>query len=239
MTDFWQRKDILLKAMLVRYAAPVDKTCHACQMNIGHWRCKDCAGLSFSCRGCIRKAHSDLPFHEVEIWTGNCFQPSQLWRAGCRLWIPHEDIWCEGLLDRRRQIEDWEQHLDAAEQERWKPIYSKHDTRPTPTVLTPFDMDELFDGGDVFGEDGSEDNIPGLMSVDNSDSEDDPQTAVLDEEPEVHNREASADFEFDEGNLSSIAEVRYQRIYCSQHSNNLAGYRVESRDPAGRPGRRR
>ncbi|KAG2018133.1 hypothetical protein CC2G_007583 [Coprinopsis cinerea AmutBmut pab1-1] len=60
--------------------------CAICRLDKGDiWRCKDCLGRPALCGICCRTQHLANPFHRVEIWKGEHFSPSWLWKTGVQV----------------------------------------------------------------------------------------------------------------------------------------------------------
>ncbi|KAG2017263.1 hypothetical protein CC2G_006788 [Coprinopsis cinerea AmutBmut pab1-1] len=63
-----------------------DLVCAVCGADKGDiWRCKDCLGRPALCGSCCRTQHWSNPFHRVEIWKGEHFSPSWLWKTGLQV----------------------------------------------------------------------------------------------------------------------------------------------------------
>ncbi|KAF8256752.1 hypothetical protein EI94DRAFT_1639041 [Lactarius quietus] len=57
------------------------------------WRCSDCFPAPVLCRECCRDSHQQLPFHQVQKWTGKYFMPSWLREIGVNLCLGHSEIY--------------------------------------------------------------------------------------------------------------------------------------------------
>lgn len=53
------------------------------------WRCLDCYGQRDMCTDCIRQSHTNHPFHRVEAWVNDTYQPAWLSQAGVRIYLGH------------------------------------------------------------------------------------------------------------------------------------------------------
>ena len=88
--QFVDRVHPMLKALLSREALHINHICRCCDNNkIAIWRCKDCTAAQLSCRGCIRRRHTDCPTHRVEVWNGSFFRRAELWEAGLYVVVRH------------------------------------------------------------------------------------------------------------------------------------------------------
>ncbi|KAJ7836541.1 hypothetical protein B0H14DRAFT_2793727 [Mycena olivaceomarginata] len=65
-------------------------TCPLCNKAPADYRCANCvSGGELLCRACILAAHSKLPFHVIEYWTGKMFERQLLKRLGLRIQLGH------------------------------------------------------------------------------------------------------------------------------------------------------
>ncbi|KDQ52855.1 hypothetical protein JAAARDRAFT_138003, partial [Jaapia argillacea MUCL 33604] len=55
----------------------------------GTWRCCDCLGRPLLCSSCCRGSHRHLPFHWVEQWVEEFFQPGWLSSLGIEIHLGH------------------------------------------------------------------------------------------------------------------------------------------------------
>ncbi|KAF9491174.1 hypothetical protein BDN71DRAFT_1347371, partial [Pleurotus eryngii] len=46
------------------------------------WQCKECHQRTMFCHECMRNAHLEMPFHQIQKWTGKYFCPGSLWEVG-------------------------------------------------------------------------------------------------------------------------------------------------------------
>jgi hypothetical protein len=60
---------------------------------VGNFRCLDCFGQGLLCHSCCLAAHSSLPFHTVEKWTGEFFKKT-LHTEGFILHLGHGGLCC-------------------------------------------------------------------------------------------------------------------------------------------------
>ena len=61
---------------------------------MGNFRCKDCFGQGLLCQSCCLEAHSSLPFHSIEKWTGEFFKKTSLHAEGFILHLGHGGLCC-------------------------------------------------------------------------------------------------------------------------------------------------
>ncbi|KAJ7732706.1 hypothetical protein B0H16DRAFT_1732692 [Mycena metata] len=65
-------------------------TCPRCAEGSPDHRCRHClGGGELLCRDCIVLAHSQLPFHQIEYWTGEMFERTTLKALGLRIQLGH------------------------------------------------------------------------------------------------------------------------------------------------------
>jgi hypothetical protein len=170
--EYISRIDVLLEASLSREArSKAEERCRHCSHNNwAVWRCRDCSMGVSMCRSCIRKHHSEDPFHRIEKWNGNYFRPAELSEVGSYLLIRHHigNPLCNSLKKRQDFLEMSEEILDNAEQEQLIRISAQsqpHSSRShpelhpeysdsafnwdfTPTNLDQSDFDADLDKGD-------------------------------------------------------------------------------------------
>ena len=61
---------------------------------MGKFRCLDCFGQGLLCHSCCLEAHSSLPLHSIEKWTGEFFKKTSLHREGFVLHLGHGGLCC-------------------------------------------------------------------------------------------------------------------------------------------------
>jgi hypothetical protein len=98
------------------YAPPETWTCNDCLL-AGQWRCRDCFGGVVLCRGCCRRRHERLPFHQQEIWTGSFFTAAFLWEAGLRLYLGHNGDPCPEFHHNHEVWQREQETLDLGDQQ--------------------------------------------------------------------------------------------------------------------------
>lgn len=67
----------------------MDHSCKICTSKEGTFRCTDCFGQGLLCHSCCLEAHSSLPFHSIERWTGEFFKRTSLHTEGFKLHLGH------------------------------------------------------------------------------------------------------------------------------------------------------
>jgi hypothetical protein len=110
--EWLSRSTDFLHAILEGEAPPPDRACSNCTSREGFWRCLGCIGSRLFCNDCIWSTHQQLPFHRVEQWTGNHFQPSWLSKAGVKIYTGHFGKPCpcseNGCDEPMDEDADWE-----------------------------------------------------------------------------------------------------------------------------------
>jgi hypothetical protein len=128
------------------------------------WRCKDCVLATPMCRACMRRTHTENPFHRIEQWNGAYFRPAELWEVGAYLLVRHhsgEGV-CETLKLWCNQLETSEAMKDSVEQDQLH--LSLESQLPVPA---PGPREAYFDDTDIdMGE-------PSVGEDDNDDGDDD------------------------------------------------------------------
>lgn len=131
---------MLLEASLSREAlAEEGKRCRNCNKNVwAIWRCRDCFQGSPMCRQCFRLYHRENPFHRIERWNGNFFQPAELFEVGIHLLVRHHagEHLCETLTAQQRFLEILEMKKDDAEQEKINSKIPAPSPGPSPAYMS-------------------------------------------------------------------------------------------------------
>lgn len=140
--EFVGRIHPLLHAILSREAIPRNSVCARCP-KLGRWRCRDCTLGRVLCRGCIRDRHMDSPLHRIEIWTGSCFRPAELWEVGVYMIIPHHTIpvICDTLKFQEGILSKFQQRRDDEEQLNWSVAEGSEAGRRTPSRCADYPID--------------------------------------------------------------------------------------------------
>jgi hypothetical protein len=94
MREWLPRRKEFLHALLEREAPPPGRPCSTCRSRESSWWCKSCFGTPMFCEECIVTCHLRLPFHQVQEWTGNHFEPSSLGKTGVRIYTGHAGAPC-------------------------------------------------------------------------------------------------------------------------------------------------
>ncbi|KIK73277.1 hypothetical protein PAXRUDRAFT_121006, partial [Paxillus rubicundulus Ve08.2h10] len=69
-------------------------SCEVCNEAEGVIRCKSCIGFHGWCKPCTVKVHKHLPFHQLEIWTGACYEDISLGKLGFVWFLGHDGDLC-------------------------------------------------------------------------------------------------------------------------------------------------
>ncbi|EAU82874.2 hypothetical protein CC1G_05496 [Coprinopsis cinerea okayama7 len=69
----------------IRGGAP----CQGCGSGDPLWRCNSCFDKPKLCSQCCRSRHLNQPLHRVEIWTGEFYESSWLWKLGISIHLGH------------------------------------------------------------------------------------------------------------------------------------------------------
>jgi hypothetical protein len=146
MQQYVDRVDEFLDALLSREAMPEGiRTCRHCNDSIAVWRCRDCVLGTPMCRTCMRRRHTEDPFHRIERWNGSYYRPADLSEVGTYLLIRHYtgDALCETLIDSCNLLDSAETTKDRHEQE----MLRIHDPVPVPLPVPEpeFNMDDIRD----------------------------------------------------------------------------------------------
>jgi CxC2 like cysteine cluster associated with KDZ transposases len=87
-----------LDAILATELPSLDIACAECGKEQDIWRCMDCFGMPMLCRQCLRRQHSRLPYHRVEVWSDTHFAASWLWKAGLTVNLGHAGLPCPSVV---------------------------------------------------------------------------------------------------------------------------------------------
>ncbi|GBE85939.1 hypothetical protein SCP_0804630 [Sparassis crispa] len=89
MRDWIPHRDDYLHAIVEMEAPPEPRNCAECKVGEGRWRCLDCMGRALTCTDCCRNGHQRAPFHRIEHWQGQYFEPASLYRVGVCIHLGH------------------------------------------------------------------------------------------------------------------------------------------------------
>ncbi|GBE83152.1 hypothetical protein SCP_0501990 [Sparassis crispa] len=89
MRDWIPHRDDYLHAIVEMEAPPEPRNCAECKVGEGRWRCLDCMGRPLTCTDCCRNGHQRAPFHRIEHWQGQYFEPASLYRVGICIHLGH------------------------------------------------------------------------------------------------------------------------------------------------------
>ena len=104
---------------------PNNPSCRHCTTKPGQFRCVECFGQPLLCYSCCLTAHSSLPFHSIEKWTGEFFKKTSLNAEGFILHLGHRGLCCPENVASAAEpevAEDW--GCDTADKvllKQWEP----------------------------------------------------------------------------------------------------------------------
>ena len=87
-------RETFIHEYLDRGRLPDNHSCKHCTTKPGQFRCTDCFGQPLLCHSCCLIAHSSLPFHSIEKWTGEFFKKTSLNAEGFILHLGHGGLHC-------------------------------------------------------------------------------------------------------------------------------------------------
>ncbi|KDQ52095.1 hypothetical protein JAAARDRAFT_139298, partial [Jaapia argillacea MUCL 33604] len=85
--------EVFLQALIQGKAPPADWKCIQCG-DEGILHCTDCFAWPLLCSKCCRNRHRHLPYHRVERWMGEFFQPGWLSSLGVEIRLGHRGDIC-------------------------------------------------------------------------------------------------------------------------------------------------
>lgn len=175
LLEFLAVKDAILKSMMARYAPPDNMACTKCSQKTGRWRCRDCTGSDVFCRGCFRRAHEVLPFHDVEFWNGKFYERSSLHIVGARISLEHESGKCKALTKRLEEVDEYQEMLDGKDDQKFKQPLARPTAVATPSITSNDNMPDL--------EDITDDQLSDYGMDDVADFDDEPDASTLSSVP--------------------------------------------------------
>lgn len=89
LREFRDERPVYLQAMLEREDCRGDGVCSVCKEREGIVKCLDCFGQRMVCKTCILATHQHLPFHRMEVWNGQSFSKSSLFKLGFVFHVGH------------------------------------------------------------------------------------------------------------------------------------------------------
>lgn len=81
-------------SILLENEGPRSPNCHLCHLGEATYRCIYCFANPQLCQGCIISTHTNCPFHLIERWNGDFFQPATLMDIGFTLHLGHAGLPC-------------------------------------------------------------------------------------------------------------------------------------------------
>jgi hypothetical protein len=108
---------------------PSDHSCRRCLEKEGKFRCLSCFGCGLLCHSCCLEAHSTLPFHSIEKWTGEFFKKTSLHAEGFILHLGHGGLCCpantsSSATEANAAVDGEDEELEEADEvllEGWEP----------------------------------------------------------------------------------------------------------------------
>jgi hypothetical protein len=93
-------------SVLLENEGPQSLKCNNCNLDNPMYRCAHCFGHPQLCQSCVLQSHIHSPFHFIERWTGNFFQPIKLIDIGFIIHLGHcgqpcpanKDLQCPDLV---------------------------------------------------------------------------------------------------------------------------------------------
>ena len=82
MKQFIDHEKTYLNHLLNLEMPPTDLSCSTCSSLDGQFRCLDCYGQHWWCRGCFVKCHAHHPFHRPQQWKDGSFENVSLCDLG-------------------------------------------------------------------------------------------------------------------------------------------------------------
>jgi hypothetical protein len=94
LREFASTIDRILDITLQMEAPSNGGICLACNSRQTMWRCSDCVGCADLCNDCVKARHASSPYHRVEHWAGNFFEPAWLCQANVVIYLGHGGLPC-------------------------------------------------------------------------------------------------------------------------------------------------
>ena len=117
-------REAFIHRYLDQECLPDDHSCKHCKTEPGQFRCINCFGQPLLCHSCCLAAHSSLPFHSIEKWTGEFFKKTSLNAEGFILHLGHGGLCCPENVTPAMEseiVEDGECEVDEVLLEGWEP----------------------------------------------------------------------------------------------------------------------
>lgn len=93
LTSYLELRDQYL-SILLQQEALSHTYCHICKGQDKLYRCEDCFGSPLCCQSCLLQTHISSPFHRIQHWNGEFFQPAKLVNLGYTLHSGHGGLQC-------------------------------------------------------------------------------------------------------------------------------------------------
>jgi hypothetical protein len=118
-------RDTFIDQYLGQECLPNIHPCKKCTTKPGEFRCIDCFGQPLFCHSCCLEAHSSLPFHSIEKWSGDFFKKTSLHAEGFILHLGHGGVCCPANVTSATEPEvSEEKECDVVDEillEAWEP----------------------------------------------------------------------------------------------------------------------
>jgi hypothetical protein len=82
LRQFLDHKALYLTNLINQEIPPTNVTCQSCALEVGVYRCLDCYGPHWWCRGCLLKSHRHHPFHRPQQFRDGSFEKVSLSELG-------------------------------------------------------------------------------------------------------------------------------------------------------------
>ena len=92
--DEWLPHREAYLSVLLENEGTQSSTCDLCNVEPAQYRCVHCFAHPQLCQGCIISSHKHSPFHFIEKWNGEFFQPTTLQELGFVLHLGHAGHAC-------------------------------------------------------------------------------------------------------------------------------------------------
>ncbi|KEP46268.1 hypothetical protein V565_208720, partial [Rhizoctonia solani 123E] len=124
---------------------PPSGLCAGCDSPVAHlYRCATCLGNQHLCVTCLKDAHTSMPTHRIQEWTGNIWRSACLANLGLVLYLGHGGRPCPDILETSNiHVGDLGGYVDVRVQ------YCKHDLDASITKAQQLIRARLFPCSDL------------------------------------------------------------------------------------------
>lgn len=98
MGEWLELRDKYLGLLLEMEGLTKSSKCSMCSNEMA-FKCSDCVGSDYFCKGCCIKLHMRSPFHQIFRWTGSHFEPTSLYALGFMLCLGHDGEQCPSTVE--------------------------------------------------------------------------------------------------------------------------------------------